>query len=146
MDETPKPKKKRTKSAGPKPKKKKDRSKMSIEERKENFGFCLADDDSCASDVELHPIIRQLVDTMNECRDWFVDELGFLFKLMAEQGEALSVFFTRISTEESMDSETRRIRWIRLDYRLRALVVKIAKMFVPGCMPDKFCELMKYWV
>ena len=73
---------------------------MSIEERKENFGFCPADDDSCASDAELNPVSRQLVDTMNECRDWFVDELGFLFKLMAEQGESLSVFFTRLSTED----------------------------------------------
>jgi hypothetical protein len=86
-----------------------------------------------------------LVETMNSCREWFVDELGFLFKLMAEQGESLTVFFTRLSDEENMDSEMRRLRWIRLDYRLRAIVVKVAKMFTPDNMPEKFLEQMKYW-
>ena len=42
------------------------------------------------------------------------------------------MFFTRLSNDDHMDSETRRIRWIRLDFRLRALVVKIAKMLTPG--------------
>ena len=75
---------------------------------------------------------------MHSCREWFVEELGFLFKLMAEQGESLTVFFTRISNEDGMDSETRRLRWIRLDYRLRAIVVKMAKMFDPEGMPEVF--------
>ena len=58
----------------------------------------------------------------------------------------ITVFFTRLSDEQGMDAETRRLRWIRLDYRLRALVVKIAKIFTPENMPEKFLELMKFWV
>jgi hypothetical protein len=58
----------------------------------------------------------------------------------------LTVFFTRISDEDSMDSETRRLRWIRLDYRLRAIIVKMARMFDPENMPEHLLDQILHWI
>jgi hypothetical protein len=71
--------KKRAKSV-----KKKLKKDMTPEEKKEAFHFCESDDDSVNSTSELDPVSKKLVDCMHGCREWFVEEIGFLFKLMAE--------------------------------------------------------------
>ena len=44
-----------------------------------------------------------------------------------------------------MDAETRRLRWIRLDYRLRAIIVQMAKMFDPENMPEHLLDQILFW-
>jgi hypothetical protein len=65
---------------------------------------------------------------------------------MAKQGEHITVLFTRISSEDVIDAETRRERWMRLDYRMRALVVNIGKLFTPEELNKQFLSLMKFWI